>query len=271
MLLLALDTSTSAITVAVRDAHATLAEHTVTDARRHSEHLAPGVSAVLAAAGARPGEVTDVAVGTGPGPFTGLRVGIVTALAFGYARGVPVHGVCSLDALAHAAMKDGGDDAGGSDAETREGAEGDLLVATDARRREVYWATYARVGRGAGAPRAVRVTGPHVARPADLPPGVRALPTVGRAPLLYPDHLGHGRAPLDVSAAALAELAVQRLRAGDPMPVEPLYLRRPDAAAPVAPKSTLVPPPPGRTPPPGRAGSRGGRADRERAGGGGIR
>ena len=128
MLLLAIDTSTSAITVALRgEGLATAA--TVLDARGHTEHLAPLVTEVLESAERTPADVTDVAVGTGPGPFTGLRVGIVTALVFGHARGVPVHGVCSLDALAF-------------DAAALMG-EGEFLVATDARRKEVYWARYA--------------------------------------------------------------------------------------------------------------------------------
>ncbi len=231
MLLLAIDTSTSAITVALAEPGRVIASRSVLDARRHSEHLAPTLRAVLREAGARPGDLTDVAVGTGPGPFTGLRVGIVTALTLGHARGIPVHGVCSLDALAREALTATGGQAG-------DGAgDGELLVATDARRKEVYWATYA----AAGGLR--RTDGPHVARPADLPARVRALPTVGRGPLLHPDHLGPGREPLDVDAAALADLAATRLAAGITMPVEPLYLRRPDAAEPAAPKSTLLAPP----------------------------
>lgn len=225
MLLLAIDTSTSAITVALAEPGRVLARRSVLDARRHSEHLAPTVRAVLGEAGAGPGDLTDVAVGTGPGPFTGLRVGIVTAVTLGHARGIPVHGVCSLDALAHAALTGAGEQHGAPVEE--------LLVATDARRREVYWATYATAGG------LHRTDGPHVAHPVDLPARVRSLPTVGRGPLLHPDHLGPGREPLDVDAAALADLAAARLAAGVAMPVEPLYLRRPDAAAPAAPKSTL--------------------------------
>lgn len=217
MLMLAMDTSTSAITVALHDGSRVLAEHSVLDARRHTEHLAPGVVTVLSQAGASPAEVTDVAVGTGPGPFTGLRVGVVTALTFAHARGIPVHGVCSLDALAHAVA-----------------TSGEFLVVTDARRKEVYHATYA-----GSAGRAHRLTDPAVQRPADLAAQVRSLPTVGRGPLLYPDLFPHGAEPLDVSAAALAEVVLQRLAGDIPMPVEPLYLRRPDAMPTSARKAAL--------------------------------
>ena len=81
------------------------------------------------------GEVTDVAVGVGPGPFTGLRVGLVTAQVLGHVLDVPVHGVCSLDALALAAVRCGTV----TEQET-------FCVATDARRREVYWGRYRGFG-----------------------------------------------------------------------------------------------------------------------------
>jgi tRNA threonylcarbamoyl adenosine modification protein YeaZ len=210
MLLLAIDTSTSAITVCLHDGQ-TPVSATVIDARGHTEHVAPLVAQCLESAGRTPGDVTAVVVGTGPGPFTGLRVGMVTGLVFAQARGIPVHGVCSLDALAHEAAPVAG--------------QGELLVATDARRKEVYVATYAAEH---GVVR--RLTDPAVERPAHLPEAMRSLPTAGRGPLLFPDlfpsPLG---GPLDVSATALAEVALARLAEGVPMPVEPLYLRRPDA------------------------------------------
>jgi tRNA threonylcarbamoyladenosine biosynthesis protein TsaB len=211
--MLALDTSTSAIGVAVL---ATGSEPVVVvdvDARAHTEKLAPLVRDSLARAGATPGDLTDIAVGTGPGPFTGLRVGMVTAMTMGHALGIPVHGVCSLDALAEQAL-----------AEVPEGVD-EVLVATDARRKEVYWARYGRRG-----DRAVALDQPAVDRPAELASDVRRLPTAGRGPVLYPDlfpaPLGH---PLDVDPGWLARVASRRLAAGAPMPVEPLYLRRPDA------------------------------------------
>ncbi len=230
MLLLALDTSTSAITAALHDGSRVLADYTVVNARAHGERLAPGIRHVLRASSADPGDVTDVVVGLGPGPFTGLRVGVVSARMTALATGAALHGLCSLDVLAFDA--------------SRTGAHEELLVATDARRKEVYWARYRgapqpREGRdgiraGAGrrpVPAPQRVDGPAVARPADLPEEVRALPTVGRGPVLYPGLFPHGSSPLDVSAAALADLAVHRLSAGDRLEAgEPIYLRRPDVA-----------------------------------------
>lgn len=220
MLLLAIDTSTTAITVALHDGSRTLAEATTLDARGHAEHLAPGIEHVLASAGAVPADLTNVACGLGPGPFTGLRVGVVTARTLALVTGARLHGLCSLDALAHQA-----------------GVDGELLVATDARRKEVYWAVYA--AGGTGIPE--RVDGPHVARPGDLPPDVAARPAVGRGPVLYPSAFARPLdGPLDVSAAALADLVVRRLAAGDPVDEhEPFYLRRPDAAPSVTTKSAL--------------------------------
>ena len=209
MLLLAIDTSTSAITVALRGDETT-ASATVLDARGHTEHVAPLIEQCLRSAGRTPADVTDVVVGNGPGPFTGLRVGIVTGLVFAHARGIAVHGVCSLDALAFDLAA--------------QPLDGEFLVATDARRKEVYWARYAAT---AGVAR--RLTEPAVALPADLPAPTRLLPTAGRGPLLYPDLFPHPVQVHDVQAGSLAVVALQRLRDGVVMPVEPLYLRRPDA------------------------------------------
>lgn len=236
MLLLAIDTSTTAITVGLHDGTSVVAESTTLDARAHAEHLAPNIRAALTSAGAEPGDVTDVVVGIGPGPFTGLRVGIVTGRTFAFALGLPVRGLTSLDAIAHEAWLGG--------------RRGDLLVATDARRKEVYAATYVL-----GDDRADCVSEPVVSRAADLTAEVRALPTAGRGPSLYADALPEAVSPLDVSGGALADLAVRRLRESSDAPsgelqwvdpgrgfdgLEPLYLRRPDAApAPPSSKSTL--------------------------------
>jgi tRNA threonylcarbamoyladenosine biosynthesis protein TsaB len=212
VLILAIDTSTSAIGVAVLAPGAEPVVGVDVDARSHTEKLSPLVRDTLAAAGATTADIGAVVVGAGPGPFTGLRVGLVTALTLGHALGIPVHGVCSLDALAEQALS-GHDDVA------------QVLVATDARRKEVYWARYAR-----GSDGAVALTGPAVDRPAELADDLRALPVVGRAPLLYPDLFPNplGQLP-DVDPGWLGRVAVRRLANGDPMPVEPLYLRRPDA------------------------------------------
>ncbi len=240
VLLLAIDTSTTAITVALHDGDGVVAEETTLDARAHAEHLAPEIDRALRSVDARPADVTDVVVGIGPGPFTGLRVGIVTGRTFAFALGVPVRGVTSLDALAHAAWLGG--------------RRGDLLVATDARRKEVYAAHYLLDDTAA-----TRVAGPLVDKAVRLPDDWRAMPTVGRGPLLYPDAFA-GAAPsrfevssdaqrssitsnqglLDVPAGALADLAVRRLAAGAAFDgLEPLYLRRPDVAPAAPTKSTL--------------------------------
>lgn len=217
MLILAIDTSTSAIGVAVlTSADAVPVVGVEVDARAHTEKLAPLVRDTLAAAGATPADLTAIAVGTGPGPFTGLRVGLVTAVTMGHALGVPVHGVCSLDALAEQALAE----ASASGAPLDE-----VLVATDARRKEVYWARYAPGPEGA-----VALSAPAVDRPAEVSAPVRSLPTAGRGPLLFPDLFPHPLGgPLDVDPGWLARVAVRRMAAGAPMPVEPLYLRRPDA------------------------------------------
>ena len=230
MLLLALDTATSAIAVALHDGERVLAERSVIDPRRTTEVLAPLIHEVLAEAAVGTADLTDIAVGTGPGPFTGLRVGIVTALTLGQVHAIPVHGVCSLDALAAQYAS--------------AGADSRFSVATDARRKEVYWACYEIVGE-----RAQRLDDPAVTRPGDLPPDVRELPSVGRGALLYPEHLHHRASTpdgpvLDVSAAALARVALAGIAAGHEMPTTPLYLRRPDAVTPSAPKPTLTPLPP---------------------------
>lgn len=210
---LAIDTSTS-VSVAV-SAGADWAMGGSDDPRGHTESVAPLMRDLLARAGVSAADVTDVVVGNGPGPFTGLRVGIVSGLVFAHARGIPVHGVCSLDVLAQQAVEHVG--------------EGEFLVATDARRKEVYWARYRVDPDREERDRAVRLTDPAVALPAELPEDVRSLPTAGRGPVLYPELFPHPVAVLDVSAGVLTDLAEQRLDAGVELPVEPLYLRRPDA------------------------------------------
>ena len=186
-LILAIDTATPAVTAGVvrRDGDSidVLAERVTLDARAHAEQLTPNAVGALADAGVGVEDLDAIVVGCGPGPFTGLRVGMATAAAYGHALGRPVHGVCSLDAI--------GIDAGGN-----------LLVVTDARRREVYWARY-RDG--------VRVEGPAVAAPADVSGADEAL----AQPPRYPTSAGLVRAVVDWTSA--------------PAPLVPLYLRRPDA------------------------------------------
>ncbi|ODQ94616.1 tRNA (adenosine(37)-N6)-threonylcarbamoyltransferase complex dimerization subunit type 1 TsaB [Mycolicibacterium holsaticum] len=190
-LVLAIDTATPAVTagvVRVDSPTQVLAQRVTVDARAHAEELTPNVVAALADAQVTFDDLEAVVVGCGPGPFTGLRVGMASAAAFGHALGVPVHGVCSLDAIG---------------IETT----GEVLVVTDARRREVYWARY-RDG--------VRVDGPAVNAPADVPGAADVL----AGPPRYPTPAGLVRAVADWSA--------------EPAPLVPLYLRRPDAKPSVA-------------------------------------
>jgi tRNA threonylcarbamoyl adenosine modification protein YeaZ len=228
VLLLAFDTATPAVTVALHDGASVIAHHTEVDARRHGELLAPGIVRVLAEAGRGRGELTDVAVGVGPGPFTGLRVGLVTALALGDALGLPVHGICTLDVLAAQAAAEGLGDLPG----------GRFAVAIDARRKEVYWASYQ--DRPSGGP--VRVDGPDVDWPETVAGRLAGLPVAGEGPVKYPQHFPRPVGPLLPDAAALAALAVARLReGGEILPPQPLYLRRPDAVEPAAAKPVSSP------------------------------
>lgn len=223
MLLLALDTATAAVTVAVHDGDTVIAEASEVGARRHGELLAPMLRDVLVAAGRTVDEVTDVAVGVGPGPYTSLRVGLVTARALALPSALPVHGVCSLDVLAHEAVS-----AGRWSAALTEG----FLVATDARRREVYWAAYTSDGR--------RTAGPSVGRPTEVAAAHPGLAVVGEGALAYPDLLGATVGPTYPSAAAMAEVVLVALAAGRALlPPTPLYLRRPDVAEPAERKRVL--------------------------------
>jgi tRNA threonylcarbamoyl adenosine modification protein YeaZ len=219
VLVLAFDTATPAVTVAVGDAEQVLAHRTTVDARRQGELLAVGIRAVLAEAGLTGGDLDAVVSGAGPGPYTGLRVGLVTARVLGSALGIRACGFCTLDVIAADAVP--------------AAAGREFLVATDARRRELYWARYSAAG--------VRLSGPEVAAPAALPAG---LPVAGAGAHAYPD-LGEPIAPRYPSAATAVRWCAARLAAGEPLgPPDPLYLRRPDAREPGAPKSVLAAPAP---------------------------
>jgi tRNA threonylcarbamoyladenosine biosynthesis protein TsaB len=204
--LLAFDTATPHVTVALHDGSRVVASYDSEESMRHGEMLAPGIERVLDEAGARAGDLTEIAVGVGPGPFTGLRVGLVTARTLALARGLPVRGVCSLDILAAAAIDDG---------------LVDFAVATDARRKEVYLASYAG---------GLRLSGPEVVKPGPPTDG----PVVGRGARLYPDSFPDAHDPEHPSAAVLCD--VVRGRRFALLPPEPLYLRRPDAIEPGKPK-----------------------------------
>lgn len=215
-MLLALDTSTAAVTVALHDGDRIVARSTEIDARRHTELLAPAIADVLVRAGVDRRDLTGLAVGVGPGPFTGLRIGLVTARTLGKALEIPVHGVCSLDVIA---------------ADAR--ADGRFVVVTDARRREVYLAGYERPEGEPGA-MARRIHGPAVVPPGDV---ATTRPAAGVAAGLYPDAFPNAVVPEYPDAATLASMVVSGV--AEIVPPEPLYLRRPDARPPGARKSVL--------------------------------
>jgi tRNA threonylcarbamoyladenosine biosynthesis protein TsaB len=214
--LLALDTATPAVTVAVADGDRVLAESTTVAGRRHGELLAPAVESVLREAGVGRTGLDRVAVGVGPGPFTGLRVGLVTARTLGAVLGLPVVGVCTLDVVALMTVE--------------EGVTGPFRVVADALRREVHWATYDTNGPDGSGRVDVphRVDGPHVDRPADV---TWDGPAVGAGAATYGEHFPGARGPELPRAGAMCRWVALGLPLLEP---EPLYLRRPDAVEPAA-------------------------------------
>jgi len=229
--ILALDTSSAVSVALLADDGTVLATRSDSEQRHHAELLAPMVQHVLTDAGVDRTELTAVVAGTGPAPFTGLRVGLVTARTMALALDVPAWGVPSVDALAATAAGTAGP---GSH----------VLVVTDARRKEVYWAAYRVDAPGS----AVLVAGPDIAAPAALVEHGRTSGAlvVGRGVLLHHEALGltaelpTDPALLDPDPAELGRLALRRHAAGQTLPTTPLYLRRPDAEPSVARKRVLT-------------------------------
>jgi tRNA threonylcarbamoyl adenosine modification protein YeaZ len=228
VLVIAMDTSTPAVTaglVAWEDSEPrSLAERVTVHPRAHGELLMPQLLEILAETGHQLADVDAIVVGSGPGPFTGLRVGMVTAAALGHASGRRVHPVCSLDAVA-----------------AQVAADAPVLVATDARRKEVYWAAYGP----SGAHGRTRLTGPHVHRPEDVPERIAGLEisiAAGEMAGKHRDVFGLDvigptyPTPAGLVRASAAELVAD----ADPPPLVPLYLRRPDAQAPGPRKPVMV-------------------------------
>jgi tRNA threonylcarbamoyl adenosine modification protein YeaZ len=241
-MILAFDTSSALTSVAVIDGDEVVAEASHLDARRHAEVMSPLLVTVIA--GIDRARIDAIACGVGPGPYTGLRVGIATALAVGLAWEIPVHGICSLDAVASAALD-------------QEPAPDGLCIALDARRKEVYWARYAAD--------ATRIEGPRVAAPGTIDPVLRSGVWAGHGAVIHAAEFGHVRGDDDVASTAgfpharwvarrasallsagIAETsgdvpldahgddsgATSRALAGASLlPPRPLYLRRPDAVA----------------------------------------
>ncbi|MDQ3485965.1 MAG: tRNA (adenosine(37)-N6)-threonylcarbamoyltransferase complex dimerization subunit type 1 TsaB [Actinomycetota bacterium] len=210
-MLLTFDTASPSVTVALHDGQDVVTELVSERTMKHGEQLAPLIEQAMRQAGVVRQDLTAIGVGVGPGPFTGLRVGLVTARTLAFVLEIPVYGVCSLDVLAVEVASDGVVDT-------------DFVVATDARRKEVYLASYDQSG--------ARRDGPVVDKPAELS---TRLPAYGEGAALYPDAFPGLRAgPSRPSAAWLARTLTDELaELHDP---EPLYLRRPDAAVPRPPK-----------------------------------
>lgn len=231
-MLLAIDTSSGTSVAVVDRERGVLAEATELDTRRHAEVVGELIAACLDEAGASPRDLSAVIAGMGPGPFTGLRVGIAAARAFAFGAGRPCLPLVSHDAVAFErlgglALVAGG--VAGAPAVPAASAQ-PLLVVTDARRREVYWSAYSHLDEQ-GLP--VRVSGPSLVRPADLDEVVRA--SCGAS--FTADAERTDPASTAVSGAALGLLGETLYAAGRSFAAdEPLYLRSPDVTVPGAPK-----------------------------------
>lgn len=205
MNILAIDTSVGVSVAVLTDS----GELTQTNSAGHGmqgELTAELISQTITTAGITVDGISDVVIGVGPGPFTGLRVGIVTAVVFGYARGIPVHGICSLDAVAFDYAKP-------------------CIVVTDARRKELYWAQFADG----------RINDPQVLKPEDLAAQFSGIDFVGPGAQLYPEFV-NGQV-VNLRAGALAQLFASG--SAQLVEVKPMYLRKPDAVEPSIRKSVL--------------------------------
>ncbi len=232
MLILAIDTATANVVAGIvefqpppqRGAPSSnvVAQRSIASGNRHAETLGQLIPELQKLAAVTMTELHAIVVGLGPGPFTGLRVGIMTAAAFGDALSVPVYGVCTHDAIARAYLVI-------PELERQDApVTGDgFAVVTDARRRECYWTGYDKSGQ--------RVTGPHVQRPDDVLAHAE-WPVSG--PVIGDPSLSEALAavirPADPTPSGLALAAQGRIEGQDQAPLTPLYLRRPDAMPPGA-------------------------------------
>ena len=205
MNVLAIDTSVG-VSVAILRSNGELTQSQAVDHGMQGELTAELISQVVADSGIEISEITDVVVGVGPGPFTGLRVGLVTAAVFAHARNIPIHGICSLDAIAFDYAKP-------------------CVVLTDARRKELYWARYEDK----------RIGEPQVSKPEDLLAQFPDSDFVGPGAQLYPDFIS-GQVS-ELKAGSLAKLFVSGN--AQLVDVSPMYLRKPDAVEPTTRKSVL--------------------------------
>jgi tRNA threonylcarbamoyl adenosine modification protein YeaZ len=215
MRILAIDTSAGTSVALVDEAGRVMGEFDSADIMRHAETIGHGIQQVLDSARLKPENVDAVAVGRGPAPFTGLRVGLAAALMFGVGRGVPVYGVVSHDAIALAELQGPLDAAAGAQVATNAGENQNLLVLTDARRKEVYWSLYRSASHG-GQPE--RIAGPGVQNLAALQAD------------LADQRVSYVEATAPCRASDLARVLLAQLAAGNASEdVTALYLRAPDA------------------------------------------
>jgi len=222
MLLLALDTATSQVGVAIGEGGEVRGAVRLAGGRRHAEQLAPAIKALTEWTGVRLDQLAAIAVGTGPGLFTGLRVGITTAKVMAQALRVPCVPIASLDLVAYPMRH----------------ARCTIVAVLDARRREVFHASYHPVPGGVQ-----RFTEYAVSTPDDLvadiegrgddvllagdgvAPYAAKFATLDHAELAGPEF----SAPSTAALVALATARVEREDFTPPWDVHPLYLRESDA------------------------------------------
>jgi tRNA threonylcarbamoyl adenosine modification protein YeaZ len=205
MNVLALDTSVG-VSVAILRSNGEVTQSQAVDHGMQGELTAELISKVVSDSGLKIEEITDVVVGVGPGPFTGLRVGLVTASVFAHAREIPIHGICSLDAIAFDYAKP-------------------CIVVTDARRKELYWARY----------EGIRIGEPQVSKPEVITAQFPDADFVGPGANLYPDFVSGNL--MELKAGSLAKLFASG--SAQLVDVSPMYLRKPDAVEPTTRKSVL--------------------------------
>lgn len=205
MNVLAIDTSVGVSVAILRSSGEVTQSHTI-DHGMQGELTAELISKVVTDSGLKIKEITDVVVGVGPGPFTGLRVGLVTAAVFAHAREIPIHGICSLDAIAFDYASP-------------------CVVVTDARRKELYWARY----------EGIRIGEPQVSKPEVIASQFPDAKFVGPGAQLYPDYIS-GEV-MELKAGSLANLFASG--SAQLVDVLPMYLRKPDAVEPTIRKSVL--------------------------------
>jgi tRNA threonylcarbamoyl adenosine modification protein YeaZ len=213
VVILAIDTSAGTSVALLSLAGEVLGLWETDDTMRHAEVVGSGIARVLADAGTDAANVTLVAAGVGPGPFTGLRVGLAAAVAFATARNLPLLPTVSHDAIARAYYAGLGE----------ESQTSGLMVVTDARRKEVYWSEYSGVSHGIPA----RSQGPALAKPDNL----ASVSARHDSPVRLD--------AASVSAADLALVALAEQAAGIVRDFEPLYLRSPDVTLSAGPKRVV--------------------------------